>query len=398
MSILMREEFCPLPIFTWSLFRFSVLANVMKANGFRLFLLMFLLGNVCWGADDPDQSIKIFTWQGPGTGWSSDVNQSKLMTNGNDSSDVDWYPTYGSIEKMKNADVVYVENHGGRVTTHAIPFLITVGYEYALTNLMFPKDDDKGPSLILNWGCQNGNDHYVKTNGTVVNLLEAYATGFGIDCNSKTKVYIAPKVDVGAYAETAFQSKFYEEFSKGDVTVEQAIKQGYEAWKKNFANPKLVDPLEKMIGVCGNTQLTFNQLRANVAKRKAKPDQSIVFVIDGSSSMQGEKITIFKKVAINQIAGLGENVEVALIMFNGCGSIHVLSEFLMMTPENKKAIRDKIEGITPDGNTNLAEATGFAWEFLNQHARSLNQSVIELTDGMETCNGDPVQAAGQINK
>ncbi|OGV42419.1 MAG: hypothetical protein A2X46_11190 [Lentisphaerae bacterium GWF2_57_35] len=358
---------------------------------------MFLLGNVCWGADDPDQSIKIFTWQGPGSGWSSDVNQSKLMTNGNDRSDVDWYPTYGSIDKMKNSDVVYVENHGGKVTTHAIPFLITVGYEYAITNLMFPKEEDKGPSLILNWGCQNGNDHYVKTNGTVVNLLEAYATGFGIDCNSKTKVYIAPKIDVGSYAETAFQSKFYEEFGKGHVTVEQAVKLGYEAWKKNFANPAIVDPLDKMIGICGNSQLTLNQLRANLAQRKVKPDQSIVVLIDGSGSMKGEKIAIFKKVAVHQIEALKENVEVALVLFNGCGSIHVLSDFLMMTPANKKTLQDKINGIEPNGDTNLAEATDFAWKYLDEHARSVNQGVIELTDGMETCNGDPVKAAGNIN-
>ena len=243
-------------------------------------------------ADSKRESIKIYTWQGLGTGWSSDVNQSKLKTNEHDSSDVDWYQNSGAIDKLKEADVVYVENHGGKVTAHPIPLIFNWDVDYPLDELGFPTSDNKGPSLILNWGCENGADKYKKKDGTVVNLMQRFARGLGIRRDSKTKVYVAPKFKPGAYEGTSFQSTFFAEFSKGDVTVKQAVKIGYEKWKAQQVGGTSSMSQDEFMGIWGNGDLTLNQLRKNVAARHFKPDTSIALVFDGSGSMQGKKIEL----------------------------------------------------------------------------------------------------------
>lgn len=362
-----------------------------------LVLLPILLQGARSGyADVKRESIKIYTWQGLGTGYSSDVNQNLLKTNRYDSSDVDWYQSSSSIDKMKDADVVYVENHGGKVTSHPIPLIFNFDEDYPLENLGFPKSGNKGPSLILNWGCQNGNDRYVKKDGTVVNLMERYAGGLGIPCNSKTKVYIAPKINVGAYEGTQFQETFFKEFSKGNVTVNQAVTAAYAQWAKGQVGGSTTLAQSDFIGVCGNGNLTLDQLRLNVAERNFKPDKSIALVFDGSGSMNGKKIEFFKRYGCSQVEALNEATELALIMFNGCGSIHVLFEIADMTPENKKTVIEALKAISPSGDTNLAEGTDFGWKYLSENARSEHHSMILLSDGMETCNGDPVKAAGNV--
>lgn len=354
------------------------------------------------GADSKKRAIKIFSWQGPGTGWDSDVNQNLLKTNSYDTSDVDWYQSADSVEKLKKADVVYIANHGGRVTSQPVPLIPWVlDQDYPLEKLGFSRSAHKGPSIILNWGCQNGNDAFVKKDGTKVNLLQQYAQGMGIDCDSPTKVYIAPKVDVDAYGGNSFQEAFFAAFSKGDVTVRDAAKCAFEARQKAIYNPNnepLKGTLDEFVGICGNANLTLNQLRENLALRQEEPTQSVLLLIDSSGSMKGKKIEIFKRVAINQVNELTEDVEAALITFNGCGSLQELYSFNVMTEDNKRLLCAKIAGINPDGDTNLAEATAHGWAFLDKNARSRNHSLVLLTDGVETCNGDPVKAATSFSK
>ena len=74
----------------------------------------------------------------------------------------------------------------------------------------------------------------------------------------------------------------------------------------------------------------------------------------------------------------------------------VLFEMADMSAENKKAVIKALDGISPSGDTNLAEGTAFGWKYLNDNARSDAHSMILLSDGMETCNGDPVKAAGTV--
>lgn len=108
------------------------------------------------GADSKAHAIKIYTWQGLGTGFDSDVNQDKLKKNSHDSSDVDWYQSSAGIDKIKNSDVIYIANHGGKITSHPLPLIFNWDQDYPLEKLGFTRSPHKGPSVILNWGCQNG--------------------------------------------------------------------------------------------------------------------------------------------------------------------------------------------------------------------------------------------------
>lgn len=340
---------------------------------------------------DTNQPIKIVTWIGPWTGgydiWD---NQNMLKTRPGDEHDVELYPSESSITKLKEADVVYLQNHGGVVTTHPIPWPWTTGSDHLMANLSFPTNNDEGPSLVLAWGCENGCEKFTDKSGATQNLLKKYAKGFGIDCSSPTKVYVGPQGEPNLLNDY-FQEKFFEEFSKGNVTVEAAARTAAAHWgKKAYYNPPT---FEEMIGICGNRNLTLNQLRENVSRRKKIPTHSLLFVIDGSGSMKGAKLQYFKDQAKKRISGLGETAEVGLLMFNGCGKINELSEYRMLTPANKKLLLEAIDGINAEGDTNIAEATAYAAQYQVDHAKAPNQSLIVLTDGEETCNGDPEKAA-----
>lgn len=120
--------------------------------------------------------------------------------------------------------------------------------------------------------------------------MQKYAQGLGIDCDSPTKVYIAPKIDVDRYGGNSFQETFFTEFSKGDITVQAAAKTAYEAWKKNQINPDKAIPMNEFIGICGNANLTLTKLRENLALRQTEPTQSVLLLIDGMETCNGDPV------------------------------------------------------------------------------------------------------------
>jgi Mg-chelatase subunit ChlD len=82
--------------------------------------------------------------------------------------------------------------------------------------------------------------------------------------------------------------------------------------------------------------------------------------------------------------------EVALIVFYTCGDIRVEHPFTT----DAASVLAQVEAITPSGSTPLAAAITFAREYINANARGAARLVV-LSDGMETCGGDPVAAARQ---
>lgn len=117
-----------------------------------------------------------------------------------------------------------------------------------------------------------------------------------------------------------------------------------------------------------------------------KEGLSILFIMDCSGSMKDDnKLEDAKKAAQRTINRLNGLFEIAVIAFFDCDRIRVLQDFT----DNKQAVINTILGLSPDSATPLADALVFGSEYLMKNAKYENKSLIVLTDGIETCGGNP---------
>ena len=129
-----------------------------------------------------------------------------------------------------------------------------------------------------------------------------------------------------------------------------------------------------------------------------KIKNSILILIDVSGSMSGDKLLNAISSAQNTVGGLGKHDEVAIMSFSGCGnSTKVVVPFTQTKDDNKESIIDRISGLSAGGDTAIAIATRYAGYYLHSKARSSNKSLIILSDGVETCNGNPASSIRSLN-
>ena len=120
----------------------------------------------------------------------------------------------------------------------------------------------------------------------------------------------------------------------------------------------------------------------------------VLFILDGSGSMAAQidgkpKMDVAKEVMINAIKGLPDNVNVGLQVYGhrskgDCDDIETLAE---VGPTDKEAIIKKINSIKPMGKTPITKSFEIAGEKLG--AMEDETTVILVSDGEETCEGDP---------
>jgi len=134
-------------------------------------------------------------------------------------------------------------------------------------------------------------------------------------------------------------------------------------------------------------------------EQELKPvENSLVLLIDCSGSMQGEKIENAKATAQAEVGNMDEKSEVAVIIFSGCGNVKVIAPFTITSDTNKQSLISAIGGISASGGTPLAEAIGFAGVYLRGQSRGKNLNLIILSDGEETCSGNPSEKARGLNR
>jgi PKD repeat protein len=122
--------------------------------------------------------------------------------------------------------------------------------------------------------------------------------------------------------------------------------------------------------------------------------RDILLVLDLSSSMDEltddlvSKIDVAKSVLQEVVGELPEDSLVGLRTFRGCESSELL---IPLEPVNPDVFATVIEGLTPKGLTPLA----FTIDQIAVDLRDIEgpHLVIFVTDGLETCGGDPVSAA-----
>jgi len=139
---------------------------------------------------------------------------------------------------------------------------------------------------------------------------------------------------------------------------------------------------------------TVSHVEARAQSEDAPEAGGVLFILDGSGSMAAQidgkpKMDVAKEVMINAIKGLPDNVNVGLQVYGhrskgDCDDIETLAE---VGPTDKEALISKINSIKPMGKTPITKSFEVAGEKLG--AMEDETTVILVSDGEETCEGDP---------
>lgn len=136
------------------------------------------------------------------------------------------------------------------------------------------------------------------------------------------------------------------------------------------------------------------------------PPKNVVIILDASNSMwgqlpEGSKIDIAKQVLAKITDMIPEGTKVALRVYGNqslvkrrnCRDTQLL---MPLSPLNREAILAKIRMITPRGKTPIAYSISQApQDLIGAKGDSV---VLLITDGIESCDGDPVAAAAGLLK
>jgi hypothetical protein len=147
----------------------------------------------------------------------------------------------------------------------------------------------------------------------------------------------------------------------------------------------------------GITQVTAAGIVPVATKTTNAPlDQSLVFCLDNSDSMKGQPISDAVSAGIQAVDSIsGYKVEMALYFFgtNSCDPAELKVGFTV----NKNSIESAMKTASASGNTPLAQAISAAGDYIKGNAQGQEASIVLLTDGIETCGGDPIAAARALN-
>lgn len=125
----------------------------------------------------------------------------------------------------------------------------------------------------------------------------------------------------------------------------------------------------------------------------AESPDSVLIILDASSSMleeiEGEvKIDVAKDVIIDLLGNLPVGANVGFRYFAGCRTNELLAP---VGPLDPVPLQQAVAAIQPRGATPIADALVLAKDDLERIADT--KLILLVSDGMETCGGDPVEAA-----
>jgi hypothetical protein len=146
-------------------------------------------------------------------------------------------------------------------------------------------------------------------------------------------------------------------------------------------------------------------LKALASSRVTKPEsvpmgagRSILIILDTSGSMSDRlsktserKIEGAIKAARELVKGTIGPAEWALMTYDGCRPRIVVN-----FTSDSAIIVNTLERIRARGNTPLAASLELAGEYIQSNGMYTTCDVVLLSDGMETCGGDPVKAARDL--
>ncbi|KCZ53569.1 hypothetical protein HY29_17010 [Hyphomonas beringensis] len=138
------------------------------------------------------------------------------------------------------------------------------------------------------------------------------------------------------------------------------------------------------------------------AQETAPNDDPVVFVLDGSNSMWGQidgeaKISLARGAFSDLLPRIDASRPVGLVAYghrkrSDCSDIEVIAK---PGTSNRDTVNDAVKGITPRGRTPITSALRKAAGLLPGDGRG---SIILVSDGIETCGGDPCALAAELKK
>ena len=127
---------------------------------------------------------------------------------------------------------------------------------------------------------------------------------------------------------------------------------------------------------------------------------SIAFVVDASGSMKGNKVQAAKdavKAAVKAITSKGslkeQGIEICLFTFSGCGNCNRRVPITQDTNLVLSSLNFNASGGTP-----LAFSLKTAADYLLREGVGKQGKIILLSDGGESCQGNPAEAAASIHR
>ncbi|NER84526.1 MAG: VWA domain-containing protein, partial [Leptolyngbya sp. SIO1D8] len=128
---------------------------------------------------------------------------------------------------------------------------------------------------------------------------------------------------------------------------------------------------------------------------------NVVYILDASNSMWGQiegtaKIETAREVMGDLLGNVTDGTTVGLLAYGhrsegACDDIEVLSGLGAETPE---ALVAKLTELKPKGKTPIAAALKAAGDVFPTN--DANNNVILISDGIETCSGDPCAVAAEL--
>ena len=135
----------------------------------------------------------------------------------------------------------------------------------------------------------------------------------------------------------------------------------------------------------------------------AGQDGALLFVVDASGSMWGQidgenKIVIARKVLGDVVDGLADGTLVGMIAYGHRreGDCDDIETILAMGPLNRGLIKQTVGDLNPKGKTPITKSLQQAFDSLSESGRAA--TVILISDGLETCGGDPCAAVRAVRE
>lgn len=130
-------------------------------------------------------------------------------------------------------------------------------------------------------------------------------------------------------------------------------------------------------------------------------EKYVLFILDTSGSMHGEKIAMANRVLLQMLKKRPRNTEVALRIFNqhantleeSCKGSETILDF---NDYDVQVFKETLNNIQVNGQTPLAYTLDEAWYDFPE--KDKKREIVMITDGQDTCDGDPCERAWYISK
>jgi uncharacterized protein YegL len=161
-----------------------------------------------------------------------------------------------------------------------------------------------------------------------------------------------------------------------------------------------------------SVQIRTGEFEQTPVERKIN---NTVLIFDASGSMAGQaegevKIAAAKAAASRYVESLeGTNVNLSIVVYGHKGSnnesdkqlsCREIEEIYTIGQVNAQVAKERINSFSPTGWTPIAGAFEKAEDILSTYADESrhNNSILLVSDGTETCDGDPVAVAKRLNE